>query len=294
MSEVKILGPEWSYPTIINAYITEKRQKEAEGPRKWNPLRPSSAGHCTRKLAYEFMEYRGKAKYETRVIEPDIHRTFAMGHALEYNMIRDMEACDVFEVRYKQQTVEFFRVEGEIFEGSVDLCVFMKGSKGVIDWKSKKEKFVSKWESDWDEYNKLLPTLPYVKQIDEFGFYIEDLDVFIDDLKDPEGLNDPWLSDNFVQLNVYANSQFLIDRGVDHGSILQINKNKSKIREIRFKPSVKLFLETQTKFKMVIEAVDKKSDPTAAPRDYEKDSYRCRYCDFRKTCWEIKSRGKRA
>jgi hypothetical protein len=130
-----------------------------------------------------------------------------------------------------------------------------------------------------------------VKVIDERGFWVEDLEAFIKDLSDPEGLNDPWLAANFQQLNIYCMSEFLQERGIDFGFILQFNKNDSRIREIRFKPSAKVLELTKLKFQTVVDAVDKHSDPTHAPRDYTKDSATCRYCPFRRMCWDIKSRG---
>ena len=274
-----------SYPTIVNAYLEEKLNKEAEGPRLWNPLRPSSAGNCTRKLAYERMEYKGLAKYDADPITPDLHRVFKLGHAVERNVIYDLEDIEVFSVKYKQQVVELMKVDGEIYEGSLDMCIFMKNSKGVGDVKSKNDRFFKPWETKWDLYNQKLLASPSVKQIDEFGFYVDDLPAFIAELKDKEQFNDPWFADNFEQLNVYANSQFLKDRGVNHAFILQYNKNDSRLREIRFKPSELVFEQTKLKFETVINAVDRHQNPDLAPRDYEKDSLRCKYCPYKKMCW---------
>jgi hypothetical protein len=91
---------------------------------------------------------------------------------------------------------------------------------------------------------------------------------------------------------MYANSDFLLKRGIDHGAIIQYHKADSKLREVRFKPSRALYEKTIKKFETVLQAVDE-GTPEIATRDFEEGSFKCRYCPFQKECWGRKSSGKK-
>lgn len=276
-----LLGPPCGYTDILDDAITRKLEREATAARAAMPLRPSSAGHCTRKLAFELAEYRGLAKYPVELRSPAIDRLLALGHSIEWHLLQQMRIIDLFKVRYTQQVVSFFKLnEKEWLEGSIDMVVWSEQWKAVGDVKSKGDKFANYYSSKWEKDTDKLASMESVTQISPTAFWVEDLDAFL------EELDDPFFADNFYQLNLYANSEFLKERNVDHAFILQYNKNDSRIREVRFKPSTTVFEKVRAKFLTIIDAVDVQKDPLKAPRDYEsRSSFRCKYCAYKTPCW---------
>jgi hypothetical protein len=83
---------------------------------------------------------------------------------------------------------------------------------------------------------------------------------------------------------MYANAQFLKERGVDHAAILQYNKNDSRLREIRFKPSATVYQQVRDKFLLVSTTIDGGGAPEDVRRDYALGSIKCAYCSFKKEC----------
>lgn len=291
MEEKKIknlLGPPCGYVDLLDHATTEKLEKDkAEGKDfQKTPVRPSAAGYCTRELFYSLMQFHGKAKYETPVNEPNVHRLLNLGHSIESHIIRQFELLsDLFDIRYKQQVLSFKYIESkqdkkmsQWVEGSLDLVLWSPKWKCVVDIKSKKDKWNQGFKSDWDSQSDKLRKMASVKTISDTSFWVEDLDAFLAEL------NDPFFEANFRQLNLYAGSDFLKERGVDHGAIIQYNKNDSRLREIRFKPSPKLYKATLAKFDTAIAAAAK-GDAEAAPRDYVLGSIKCAFCKFNKECW---------
>jgi hypothetical protein len=292
-NEQKILGPEVGYVDILNFATVEHLKKEAEKGPQYSPLRPSASGKCTRELAYELTEYAGIARYEKEVITPETHRIFALGHSVEWHILKQLEqhTGEYFKVKYKQQGLSFFKLEAtnkpelsQWLEGSIDACFYSPSHRAVIDFKSKKDKYSSYHKSSWDETTEKLSNMESVQMIGDSGtsFWAEDLEAFLKEL------DDPFFEANFLQLNLYANSQFLMERGVDHGAIIQINKNDSRLREVRFKPSRALYEKTKAKFEAALAAVDA-GDPELAPRDHLLGSIKCAFCSFKKHCWRVES-----
>lgn len=282
----KILGPQQGYVEMLDAATLEAFKKESAGPRKFYPLRPSSSGKCTRELAYELAEYHGLGKYGVEERKPSVSRLLNLGHHIETHLIREFQNhLQGYELKYKQQTVTFFPVVAKnhpemsrIVEGSLDTCLWSPTTRGVADFKSKGDKFSAYYGSKWDETAEQLSNMRTVEMVSETFFWVEDLPAFLKELRDP------FFEMNFVQLNGYANSDFLKARGVDHCSILQSNKNDSRLREIRFKPSAEVFEQTRKKFQAALDAVDA-GDPEKAPKDYVLGSLKCRFCPFAATCW---------
>ncbi len=295
-----ILGPPVGYIDLLNHGTAENLAREKAEGKFYNksPIRPSSAGKCARELYYETMQYSGRAQYETEPTSPELHRLFSLGHTIESHLIKQIESnLEMVEVRYRQQCLSFFRIEAEKdkalsqwLEGSMDLCLWSKEWKCAIDVKSKKDKHSSYHGSKWDEESEKYSKMKSVRVICEPGvdnrgkekqpcsFWVEDLDAFLDEL------NDPYFAANFLQLNLYCNSEFLKSRGVDHAAIIQYNKNDSRLREVRFKPSVKLYNQVRAKFEGVIQAVDL-NKPELAPKDYMLGSMKCAFCPFKAQCW---------
>jgi hypothetical protein len=276
-----LLGPPIGYVDLLDAHIADKLEKEAQQGRSSNPLRPSSAGKCTRELAYEFAEYRGLAKYEKESMSPATHRLLNLGHSIEWNILKMFEDLEVFDVKYRQQVVSFFKLtEEQWIEGSIDAVFWSPKWKAVIDIKSKGNKYSSWSSSQWDEHSEKYGSLKSVERITEQMFWIPDLEAFL------EEVNDPFLAANFYQLNLYANTEFLKERGIDHAAVIQYNKNDSRIRELRFAPSAKVYDRVREKFHSVATMVDQPGGtPEMLRRDYALGSIKCAFCSFKRECW---------
>lgn len=304
----KLLGPECGYIDLLDHATTEHLTREEEKGRDKTPIRPSAAGKCTRELFYELMEFHGKAKFAKEIKEPSVHRLLSLGHSIEWHLIKQFDLIsDLFQVRYKQQVLSFKYLESkhdpklnQWLEGSLDLVFWSDKYKCVADVKSKGGGWDFKArKSRWDSYtDKLLGMKSVepitVKKVDkETGaplaadsFWVEDLRAFLTELEDP------FFASNFLQLNLYANSEFLKERGIDHGAIIQYHKADSKLREVRFKPSAEIYEETVGKFQNAIDAVATDND-SLATRDFAEGSFKCRYCPFQKECWGKKNGGRK-
>jgi len=275
--DTKIIGPSSAYTDILHEAIEENFKGK-----EWNmlPLRPSSAGECSRALAYKMHQYQGKAKYPSETIDARKRMLFDLGNSVEYHCIKWFrEAKAYFGSKYKQQSVELFDLEYKgvkhTIEGSCDDVFWSDKYKAIIDYKSKGDGWSSYRKTKWTEMNDKLAKL--ATHFSETGYYVDDLETFL------ERLDDPYLESNFLQLNSYANTQFFIKRGIDHAAIIQYNKNDSQLREIRFKPSKAVFDTVKRKFQHALEAaVD--GDPNLAPRDFNMGSIKCAYCPFAKLC----------
>jgi hypothetical protein len=284
-----MLGPEGiGYTDILNEYFREKLQKEQDDGTGFQktPIRPSASGQCARELAYGLMEFHKFAKYEKEAVTPELDRIFKMGHVIESHIIKDMREAfkGLFEVKYTQQNLSFAFLKAvnhpelsQWLEGSTDLVLMGKEFKCIADIKSKKDKFSSYRDSAWTEFNGKLRKLKSIQVISETAFYADDLEAFLIEV------NDPFLAANFLQLNLYALNPFITERGIDHGAIIQYSKNDSKLREIRFRPSPKLYEYVIWKMQVVIDAVDHK-DPTKAPQEHKLGSMKCAFCAFKKVC----------
>jgi hypothetical protein len=280
-----ILGPSMGYVDLLQHETAAKIEREHDDFNK-SPLRPSASGHCTRELFYELQNFHGLAKHEREHHSPELHRLFSLGHSVEWHVIKQFELlADVFDIRYKQQVLSFKYLEAptnkelsQWLEGSLDMVFWSPKWKCVADVKSKKDRWSGGFKSNWDETTEKLSNMQSVQVLGDQSFWVDDLDAFLLEL------NDPFFAGNFTQLNMYANSEFLKERGVDHGAIIQYNKNDSRMREIRFRPSAKLYEATIGKFQTVLNAVDA-NDESLAPKDYMLGSMKCAYCPFSKQCW---------
>jgi hypothetical protein len=302
-----MLGPSLGYIDILDAYLTNKAEKEATSQRTSNPLRPSAAGFCTKKLGFEFMEYRGLAPTQGEVRAPNVSRLLDFGTAVEYHVIRLFERMDLKAVRalvpgledleslrvmYKQQSLSFFPIRDdngkgfpELIEGSTDLVFISNKFRCILDVKSKGSKASRQkgWgRTSWNDDDDKLEEMSSVQRVTETLFYVDDLVAFLDEL------DDAFLAHNFYQLNLYAMSDFMRERGIDHASILQYAKNDSRMREIRFRPSQTIYDLVKLKFTKVAEAVDVHQDISHLPQDHNKSSLVCKYCTYKTQCWKKK------
>ena len=298
MEDVKktgLLGPPTGYIDMMDASLRHKAEREATVPFEKMPLRPSASGYCARRLAEEFYDFRHGIRREAEIKKPDIMRLLDFGNSVEYHGIRLFQQMDMAAIRealpqlsdlkfvrvaYKQQSLDFFELApGERIEGSIDLVLLTNNSKGAVDFKSKGDRFFKPRFTKWDATDINLEEMRTVERISDTLFWVEDLEGFLSEL------DDPFFVDNFVQLNLYACSQFLRDRGIDHASIIQYGKNDSRMREIRFKPSMAVYEYVEAKFRAVQRAIDEHNDPTLVMQEFERGSFRCKYCPWKKHCW---------
>lgn len=284
-----VLGPDIGYVDILNHLTEERIKKErAEGTDvSKTPLRPSAAGQCTRELAYALMEYHGLANYEKELITPEQDRIFKMGYAVEEHIIREMRQAfkDLFQIKYTQQSLSFAHLKAvnnpglsQFLEGSTDLILWSEQHRCIADIKSKKVKYSSYRNDDWIEFSDKMRRMKTVKKLTDLTFWVEDLEAFLKEL------DSPFFAANFLQLNLYALNPFIVERGIDHAAIIQYDKNSSRLREVRFKPSQKLYDYVIFKMQAALDAVDH-NEPERAEKEFKLGSIKCAFCNFKKQCW---------
>lgn len=285
-TESKIPGPPIGWTDIIDYEIMERQRIEEEN-RNSNPLRPSSAGFCGRRLAYELGEHRKVIpKIEKKPMEPHVWRLFKLGYAVERESLSALRLIKEIDVRYGQQILQFFKIkrgEGikeEWMEGSPDGVVWSETHKGIFDVKSKKDRFSKIFKSEWEETLEDFDQFESLIKLSPTSYYADDLLEFIQEL----GWED-FLVDNLCQLNLYALSDFIVERGIDHAFILRYNKNSSQHLEIRFRPSKVVYEIVKEKFNRVSLSVDK-NEIEKVKRDFTLGSMRCAFCPYSKVCWK--------
>lgn len=291
-----LVGPIVGYTELLDREIKKQIEKDSvektQKNRRFFPLRPSSAGYCSRRLGYELMEYRGLATYKKELLEPHVWKLLNLGHSVEYSVLKNMEHLGFhgFDIRYKQQTLTLFKLNpvrvndkeypGEIIEGSCDGVLFSEKYKCLFDVKSVKDAFSVAYRTKFEETMVKFSRMHSVKVLSPNAFYITDLEVFLNEL-DP----DDFLKDNIFQLSVYGTTGFMRSRGIDHCVIWKYNKNDSKEYEIRFKPSIQIAGYVESKFNFINEKVwHGKVDEI--PRDHNLGSVKCAFCPYRSECWQ--------
>jgi hypothetical protein len=277
-----MLGPLKGYIDILDEQLYINKLKENNEPVRFNPLRASSAGFCERALGYSYSEFLGKAKYEQELPNPDLMRLFDLGKSVEYSFIRHLYQVEAFQVKYKQQALTFMELSpNNMIEGSIDLVLYFGEHKCVADVKSKGTRFSNYRDDSWGQVDAELIEWSSVEKINDRVYWIENLDLFL------EQCNDDFMKDNFYQLNLYANSAFLKERGVDHCCLFYYEKNKSRLREIRFKPSQKASDYVISKFGRVHNNValrDLHFGLEELQRESPLGSMRCSFCRFKNDC----------
>jgi hypothetical protein len=295
-NEIKgLLGPAVGYIDIADHYTNDLAKEDQEFFTKYSPLRPSSAGVCERSLAYSYAQYKGLAKFESDPKNPETMRLLDLGHAVEGHYLRHLTRAfekmpSPLKLKYKQQVLSFFRLpDGHLIEGSLDSCFINEKFKVIIDVKSKKDKFSQFYKTSWEDMDAKFIKMKSVQQITDKAFWVEDLVAFL------EELNDAFFAANFYQLNMYFfdEGNFIRERGIDHAAILQYNKNDSRHREIRFKPSEEAYGYVKEKFMRVSQvlndALDQENTLEVAMERTKKEhtlgSASCAFCPYSKQCW---------
>ncbi len=280
-----LLGPPIAYIDILDDDINKKNSESSTKPRVYNPLRPSSAGKCAFELVKEYAQFKGLLPASQTPISPELSRIFEMGHGIEWSLLKRFEQVPDLRVKYRQQVVRFFQLsDGTWVEGSIDATMFATGYSGVCgDVKSKKDRLSGFAATGWDEFNEGLAKMKSVEKINDRLFWINDLDAFLTELKDP------WLAPNFIQLNLYSNTEFIKQCGIDHGAVWQFNKNDSRLRELRFRPSEKVYEATKNKLNSVHDAVSEQLGLPEEKRDLSFSKLRCAPVTLCRHCWEAES-----
>lgn len=271
-----LLGPSTGYVDILDAHLVSKSTDDSVKPRKYNPLRPSAAGKCAHELATEYAQFKGLTPGSQEVLNPELQRIFALGHSIEWLLIKSLQEVPGFNIKYKQQVVRFGKLsDGTLLEGSLDLTIFFNGEGGICDVKSKKDRHSSFGATGWNEADEGYEKMESVERVTDKLFWINDLPAFLAELRDP------WLPSNFIQLNMYANTEFIRDSGITHCSLFYFNKNDCRLREMRFRPSEEIYEQTKAKFNKVHDVVsssDNKSISKALLNLKCKLSTNCQHC----------------
>jgi len=274
----KIPGPPCGWPDILDKATDIKLEAQVKEGVRYHPLRPSSAGKCLRALTIDLMEYRGYKKYPREKHEPALDRLFNLGHAIEYNLLKQFYQVEGLRQKYKQQTLSFGKLkrgkpelEEELLEGSLDACFVSNKYKGIMDVKSKKDKFSQVFKTQWDENIDKYSRMESTQTIGPASFYIEDLPQFLVEF------GEDFMQDNFYQLNFYAMNPFIQERGFDHAFLVYYNKNDSRLMEMRFKPSQKLYDTVLKKFNKASILADKQEIPETC--DFTVGTGKFAFCD---------------
>lgn len=272
----KIPGPQTGYTDILDRATIEKLEDNKE---KYYPLRPSSAGYCGRRLGYSMIEYLGIEDISSNVKPPSLDRLLNLGHSVEYSAIQNFKNIKEVQIKYKQQVVTVFTLEdGRLIEGSCDGVFWSDDHKGIFDIKSVKDGWSNAYSSRWQETLAKYKGMASLQEISPSAWYAESLSDFIMEL------GSDFLVDNLFQLNLYACSNFFLERGVDHAVIYKYNKNTSDHYEIRFKPDKAVADYVKSKFDLVnTKARENKVDEI--PKDYNLGSLQCSFCPYATKCW---------
>lgn len=270
---MNIPGPK-SYVDLLDAVVKNRASDQPNS----SPIRPSNAGTCTRRIAYDYLGFLGKGEviHETR--KPSVERLLKLGHFIETHVVDDLKDIPDMGVRFTQQLVEMFILPGgTTVEGSTDAVMWSKEVRGVLDVKTIGDRWHNHFASKWDGLMK-----DYERCSTTFGtnsFFVEDLGAFLRKIGPSDSLYK-----NLIQLNLYACCEFLQKRCVDHASIIRYNKNNSALMEIRFAPSMSVFEETEQRLALV-EAAGLAGDVTIAPKERVLGDMDCTYCPYKDQCW---------
>jgi hypothetical protein len=277
----EILGPKQSIAALLDEALLAKAEKDKESKGAF-PLRPSAAGYCGRKLAHDYAAFIGlKAKvHEDR--KPSVIRLLELGQSIEYHALQQLKLLPGYKLGFKQQVVSLFKLpSGRFVEGSIDVALLHDdpAMRGILDVKSVGDRFSKAYASSWDEDIERFKKMQSVQQIDEYGFYVEDVNSFIKELGEHA------LVSNITQVNLYVLSDFFKERGFTWGSIYRYQKNASKHYEVRFKPSVLLFNKVKAKYTLIDKTIKTEKDIEKIKRDFALGSMACAYCPYRADCY---------
>lgn len=278
-NNTQIPGPENGLNEIIDAYTEEPNFG------KYNPLRPSGAGKCEMQLGYEYMAFKGLAEPSKEDKSPSVQRLLDLGNPIESHTIYQMRKAfgkmdKPYKIKYQQQTVTICRLhDGTLLEGNIDLWVETDNWRCLADVKSKGDKYSQFYKSSWDEFVEKLVKTGHATKFGEDAVYITNLEEFLKEF------SDAFFKDNLYQLNMYGCTDFAKERNITFCSILQYNKNDSRMREIRFVPTQSVADQRIEVFQRVAKTVDETKSVEGLTKEHVLGSTKCAFCPHNKKCW---------
>ncbi len=273
-----ILGPVKSFTRMVDEALLAKAEKEKEG-KGYNPLRPSASGYCGRKLAYDYSAFKGYSDKIHEDRKPSVIRLLNLGNSIEYQALRELDMIPGFSVKFKQQMVEMFKLpSGQRIEGSIDALMVSDDHKVLLDVKSVGLRWHSAFGNSWKALMEKYDRLPTMQQFDDNAWYIDDVMAWLDEIGEDA------LVANITQVNLYACTPFMKDRGVEVGVIYRYCKSNSETMEIRFKTSDELFNRIRAKYSLIEEKVEAKAIEEV-PKDFVLGSQACGFCPYQSKCW---------
>ena len=195
-------GPSHGYLDLLEERTLQSSKNDMMKSTSKSPLRPSSAGACTRQLAFKASEYFKQQNYEQEEPKSNVYRLLSLGSHIETHVIEQLNLMmPEYEVRYKQHPVNLGVIESQVVPGhtqavtgSIDFVLWSENHRCLVDVKSKKDWGAGRFKTNWDNTSKKLEGMKSVKRLSEQAFFMEDLEQFL-----PE-LHDPFLEANFLQL----------------------------------------------------------------------------------------------
>jgi hypothetical protein len=273
-----VLGPAKAFTKMVDEALLAKAEADKKGP-GYNPLRPSSSGYCARKLAYDYSAFKGYSEKIHEDRKPAIIRLLNLGHTIEYQALKELDMIPGFSVKFKQQIVEMFKLpSGQRIEGSVDALMVSDDHKVLLDVKSVGLRWHSAFGNSWNALMEKYDRLSTMQQFDDNAWYIDDVIAWLDEIGEDA------LVANVTQVNLYACSPFMRDRGVEVGVIYRYCKSNSETMEIRFKTSPALFDRVKSKYSLIEEKVEARA-PEAVPKEFVLGSQACAFCPYKARCW---------
>jgi hypothetical protein len=281
MAKTKVTGPHKSYRKLVDDALLAKAEEEKKGKGSY-PLRPSAAGYCGRKLAHELSAWMGYSEKIWEYKKPSVIRLLNLGHSIEYQALKELSLIPGYDIKFKQQVVEMFKLpSGRIIEGSTDAVMWSEEHKALLDVKSVGLRYHSAYGNTWDALINKYDKVDSAVRIDDNAWWVEDPIQFLEDIGEDS------LVANICQVNLYACTQFMQDRGVDVGVIYRYCKSNSETMEIQFKPSMELFNKIQMKYSLIEEKVEAKK-LEEVPKDFILGSQACAFCPYASKCWPEK------
>lgn len=269
---------------LLDHALIEDNEKAFGGIRKYNPIRPSSAGKCERAMAYEFAEYHHAMPATQEDRAANVIRLLNIGVPIERAIIGHMyklkEPFDI-HVKYKDQKVTVAKLkDGTLVEGEIDWAIESKkfNMKMLLDAKTTKEKFSNHMATNWEEILDKWSKSKYTKKVSENCYLVTDTYKFVKELKDD------FKTDNILQLNMYLGSHFFQERGYAYGSLQYYRKNTSLMHELRFKFCPKLQAEVTAKYQSAYD--NGQGSPDKANKTFWFGSIRCAFCPYKDRCWD--------
>lgn len=258
---------------IIHQQVHENNEaeKELHDPCKFYP---SSVGMCSRRIVYQMLGYSQKPM-DPRILLIMENGTYM--HERIEKILGDTGLLIAPEISFKKPE---WRISGRS-----DAIIYNfrphKSNDNIITLKEPIYKTDENGECIRDENGHRIV-------IDEKVLYEgPDNDVMIVELKSISDSGFKWISKRGPKENHKKQLQlYMYLTGIKEGMLLYENKNTQELKEFFISYDEKLVKEVVNQIVYVNEHVNKKTLP---PKEYEENSFECRYCPFRDICWPVRN-----